>query len=194
MKPVVRLRRRLTYGSVHKDHVTSVRCVRLQQPLLYLRCKTRTKKAFPAGHPYLNGHFDDILHQVSSMNCVFPTLEGKHIRNRVADRYRTDVVHYTNLSSISWKDCTFCFRFLQDSHAIATRFRLAGSTRLLRRRSADFSSVDNGRLLLLESAGDDMTGRRRLVSADGYPCRWCRLRVGNRRPPNRVFESVDRGR
>ena len=57
-----------------------------------------------AVHPYLSGHAADSLaekwrvHQVSTMNCASPTAGEKHIRNPVADRYRTDVVHCTTLS------------------------------------------------------------------------------------------------
>ncbi len=48
---------------------------------------------------------------------------------------------------------TFCLRFLHVSQATATRFRLAGSTRLLSLLSAAFSSAVVGRLPML--AGED---------------------------------------
>jgi hypothetical protein len=66
--------------------------------------------------------------------------------------------HHTDISSLCKgiaDVCTFCFRFLQLSHATATRFRLAGSTRLLRRRSAAFcSGVIRGRLGLVADVGE----------------------------------------
>jgi len=74
------------------------------------------------------------------------------------DIYYKGPDHHTDISSL-WKGiaefCTFCFRFLQLSHATATRLRLAGSTRLLRRRSAAFcSGVIRGRLGLVADVGE----------------------------------------
>jgi hypothetical protein len=73
------------------------------------------------------------------------------------DIYYRGPDHHTDISS-DWKGmaelCTFCFRFLQLSHATATRFRFAGSTRLRRRRSAAFcSGVIRGRLGLVADVG-----------------------------------------
>lgn len=62
---------------------------------------TRARLVIHAEYPYQNGHFDGGLvestreDQVSSMKCVSPTVVGKRIQIPVADRYRTDIVHYT---------------------------------------------------------------------------------------------------
>ena len=76
----------------------------------------------------------------------------------VADIYCKDPVHHTDISGFGKGGAerrTFCFRFLQLSQATATRFLLAGSTRLLRRRSAAFcSGVIRGRLGLVADVGE----------------------------------------
>jgi hypothetical protein len=49
---------------------------------------------------------------------------------------------------------TFCLRFLQLSHATATLFRFAGSTRLLNRRCAAFSTAETADRFVFFEEGD----------------------------------------
>ena len=96
-----------------------------------------------------------------------PIVMEKHIQTPFDYKYYMDSFHCTTFQRTNAMKFTFCFRFLQLSQATATRFRLDGSTRLLIRRSAAFSSaVALDRLCLLGTDGEVVDDRASLLRTE----------------------------